>query len=67
MFCQLLLYSKNDPVIHIYTFFSHIILHHIPSQVTRYSSLCYKAADHDFFKTQSKPVFEINPSIRKKF
>ena len=22
-------------------YFSHIILHHVPSQVTRYSSLCY--------------------------
>ena len=24
-----------------YTFFSHIILHYVPSQVIRYSSLCY--------------------------
>ena len=34
--CQFLLYSK---VTHIYTHaFSHIILHHVPSQVIRYSS-----------------------------
>ena len=26
-----------------HTFFSHIIFHHVPSQVTRFSSLCYTA------------------------
>jgi len=26
--------------------FSHIILHHVPSQVTRYSSLCFAAGSH---------------------
>ena len=30
---------------HIYSF-SHIILHHFPSQVTRYSSLCYIGGSH---------------------
>ena len=39
--------------IHIYIYththsFLHIILHHVPSQVTRYSSLCYTAGSHCF-------------------
>ena len=34
MFCQFLLYSKCT-VIHLFTFFFHIILHHVPSQVIR--------------------------------
>lgn len=38
---QFLLYSKMTQL-HTY-FFSHIILHHDPSQVMRYSSLCYRA------------------------
>ena len=32
--------QQSDPVTHIYILFSHIILHHVPSQVTGYSSLC---------------------------
>ena len=45
MFCQFLLYSKVTQAIyicvHIYIYsFSHIILCHVPSQVTGYSSLC---------------------------
>ena len=62
LFCfVLLLYSiynvlsisiaqQSDPVIHIYAFFVffffHIILHPIPSQVIRYSSLGYTTEFH---------------------
>ena len=36
--------QQSDPFIHLYTFFFfHIILHHVPSQVIRYNSLCYTA------------------------
>ena len=53
-FCQFLLYSKVTRSyihIHIYMYlfiysFSHIILHCVSSQVTRYSSLCYIAGSH---------------------
>ena len=41
--------QKSDPVIHIYIHihcFSHIILHHVPSQVNGYSFLCYTAGLH---------------------
>ena len=42
-----LLYSKvTQSYIHLYTFFSHIILHHAPSQVIRYSSQSYTAGSH---------------------
>ena len=46
MFYQL--YSKVTQLyIYVHTHsFSHIILHHVPSQVTRYSSLCYTAGSH---------------------
>ena len=36
--------GQSDPVIYIYIYIyslSHIILHHVPSQATGYSSLCY--------------------------
>ena len=33
------------PVIYIHSF-SHLILHHVPTQVTGYSSLCYTAGSH---------------------
>ena len=54
MFCQFLLYNKGTQLyiyidIHIYIYthsFSHIILHYVPSQVTRYSSLYYTAGHH---------------------
>ena len=46
VFCQFLLYSKvTQSYIHICSF-SYITLHHVPSQVTRYSSLCYTAGSH---------------------
>jgi len=46
MSCQLLLYSKVTQLhIHIHSF-SHIIFHHVPSQVIRYSSLCSIAESH---------------------
>ena len=46
LFCQFLQYSKvTQSHIHIH-YFSHIILHHVPSQVTIYSSLCYTAWSH---------------------
>ena len=39
--------EKWPSQIYIYTHtFSHIILHHVPSQVTGYSSLCYTAGSH---------------------
>jgi len=46
--------QQSDPVIYIYDFFSHhhiysfshIIPYRVPSQVTRYSSLCYTAGSH---------------------
>ena len=46
-----LLYSKV-PQWHTHTHtrsFSHIILHHAPSQVTRYGSQCYTAGSHCLF------------------
>ena len=44
VFCQFLLYSKVTQS-YIYTrSFSHIIFHHVPSQVIGYSSLFYAAA-----------------------
>ena len=44
VFCQFLLYSKvTQEYIHIHSF-SHVILHHVPSQVIGYNSLCYTAA-----------------------
>ena len=46
MFCQLLLYSKvTELYIHIHSF-SHMIFHHVSSQVIGYSSLCYTAGPH---------------------
>ena len=46
VFCQFLLYHRVTQA-HIYTHpFSHIILHRVPSPVTRYSSLCYTAGSH---------------------
>jgi len=46
VFCHLLLYSKvTQSYIYIHSF-SHIILHHVSSQVTRYSSLCHTAGYH---------------------
>ena len=48
VFCQFSTVQQSVPVTHTYTHcFSHIILHHVPPQVTRYSSLCYMA---DFFE-----------------
>jgi len=42
-----LLYSKvTQSHIHVYILFSHIIFHHAPSQVTRYSSQCYTVGSH---------------------
>ena len=42
-----LLYSKVTQYVYIHTYsFSHIILHHVPLQVTRYSSLCYTPGSH---------------------
>jgi len=54
VFHQFLLYSKvTQSYIYIHTHthkhthsFSYIILHHVPSQVTGYSSLCYTAGSH---------------------
>ena len=46
MFYQFLLYS-NVTQLHKYIHsFSYIILHHVLSQVIRYSSLCYTAGSH---------------------
>ena len=45
-FCHFLLYNKvTQSHIHINSFFD-IILQHLPSQVTRYSCLCYAAGSH---------------------
>ena len=46
LFCQFLLYTHTHIYIYAHTFFSHIILHHVPPQGTRYSSLCYTAGSH---------------------
>ena len=52
--CQFLLYSKvTQSYTHIYMHsFSHVILHRIPSQVTRWSSLCYTTGSRrvEYFK-----------------
>ena len=45
--CQFSTVQQSDPVTHIHVHaFSHIILHHVPSQVTRYSSLFHTAESH---------------------
>ena len=45
-FCQFLLYTKVTQLyIYIYSF-SYMFLSHVPSQVIRYSSLCYRAGPH---------------------
>ena len=41
-------YSKVTEPYYIYILFL-IILHHVPSQVTKYSSLCYTAESHCLF------------------
>ena len=42
VFCQFSTVQQSDPVTHTYIYsFSHIFLHHAPSQLTRYSSQCY--------------------------
>ena len=47
MFCQFLLYRKVTQLyIYIHSFFFHFILHQVPSQMIRYSSLCYIAGSH---------------------
>ena len=47
VFFQFSTVQQSDPVVLTYThFFSHIILHQIPSQVTEYSSQCYTAGSH---------------------
>ena len=39
--------QQGDPGTHTYIHsFSHIILHHVPSQVTRYSFQCYTVGSH---------------------
>ena len=45
-FRQFLLYSKVTQAYIYILSFSHLFLHHIPSQVTRYSSLRYTAGSH---------------------
>ena len=46
-FCQFSTVQQSNPVTHIYAHsFSHIILHHVPSQVIRCSSLCYIAGSY---------------------
>ena len=63
--------QQSDPVTHtthtnthtyIYTYFSYIILHHFPSQVTRYSSLCYTAGCH-FLSTPNAVVCIYYPKL----
>ena len=41
--------QQSDPVIYRYIIFSQIILHHVPSQVTRYSLLCYRVVSYCLF------------------
>ena len=42
VFCPFSAIQQCDPVAHTYIHsFSHVILHRAPSQVTRYSPLCY--------------------------
>ena len=56
VFCQFLLYSKvTQPHKYIHSF-SHIILHHVPSQVTRYSSLCCIAGSQTPSPSHSLPL-----------
>ena len=46
-FCQFSPVQQSDPVTHTHMHsFSYIILHHAPSQVTRYSSQHYTAGSH---------------------
>ena len=52
--------------IHIYTHsFSHIIPHHVPSQVTRYSSLCYTAASHCLSTPNYINEYNLNEQLNK--
>ena len=38
--------QQSDPAIHTYTFFSHILFHHVLSQETGHSSQCYTVGSH---------------------
>ena len=53
--------QQSDPVIHIHNSFSHIIFDHVPSQVTRYSSLCYTVGPHCLSKSLS---FEVKLDLK---
>ena len=52
VFYQFSAIQQGDPVTHTYIYsFSPIILHHAPSQTTRYSSQCYTAGQGQFYNT----------------
>ena len=58
--------QQGDPVMHRYRHsFSHIILHHVPSQVTRYSSLCLTAGCH-CLSTPNTSIYLNNPKEKKR-
>ena len=59
VFCQFLLYSKVTQSHTYICYFSHIILHHTPYEMTRYSSLCYTAWYHCLYT----PNASINPRL----
>ena len=55
--------QKSDPVIYIYVYthcFSHIILYHVPSQVTRYSYFSYTAASHCLSSPNASTYFKLS-------
>ena len=67
MFCQLLYSNVTQSLthrhIHTHTLsFSHIILH-VPSQVTRYSSLCYIQQDLIAYPLQMQQFAFTNPKL----
>ena len=62
VFCQFLLYSKVTQLyIYIYSF-SHITFYHVPSQMTRHSSLCC-TEDLIAYPLQMQYFASINPKL----
>ena len=61
MFCQFLLYRKvTQSYIHMYMYsFSHIILHHVPSQAIDYSHVYYTTGPHHLPVTLSKFKYNV--------
>ena len=67
LFCQFPTVQRSDTVTHTRTYiyihsFSHMFLYHLPSQVTRYSSLCYTAGSHCLSTPNAPSLHLLTPS-----